>query len=90
MRFVTVNNWMNIPSAILLFPVLVCLVLGVDRSAYENYALFITLVGYVYTGFIISKSFKLPWEMGAFIAIMGLAIDQHALDLTRQLHGFIG
>lgn len=90
MRFVTVNNWMTIPSTILLLPVVVCLMLGMDRTAYENYALFITLAGYVYTGFIISKSFKLPWEMGAFIAIMGLAIDQHALDLTRNLQQFMG
>jgi len=90
LRFVTVNNWMSIPSAILLLPVVACLVLGVGPEAYENYALFITLTGYIYTGFIITKSFKLPWEMGAFIAIMGLAIDQHALDLTRHLHQYMG
>lgn len=90
MRFVTVNNWMTIPSTLFLLPVVVCLVMGMDHSVYESYALFVTLAGYVYTGFIISKSFKLPWEMGAFISIMGLAIDQHALDLTRNLQQFMG
>jgi len=90
MRFVTVDNWMNIPYAILMLPVVVCVMMGVDPSFYETYALFITLAGYIYTGFIISKSFKLPWEMGGFIAILGLAIDQNALELTRHLHQYMG
>lgn len=90
MRFVTVNNWMTLPSALFLLPVLACLVLGLDPSAYEAYALFITLAGYAYTAFIVAGCFRLPWELGGFIAIMGLAIDQHALELTRHIHALAG
>ncbi|MCB1590985.1 MAG: hypothetical protein KDI90_00900 [Alphaproteobacteria bacterium] len=89
MRFVTVNNWMTVPSTLFLLPVVACLVLGVDHSAYETYALFITLAGYVYTAFVLTGCLRLPWEMGGFIAIMGLAIDQHALEFTRSLHQFL-
>ncbi len=90
MRFVTVNNWMTIPSTLFLLPVVACLLMGLDASVYETYALFITLAGYVYTAFIIAGCFRLPWEMGGFIAIMGLAIDQHGLELTRHIHGLMG
>lgn len=89
MRFVTVNNWMTIPSTLFLLPVVVCLGLGLDYSAYETYALFVTLAGYVYTAFVIAGCLRLPWEMGGFIAIMGLAIDQNALDLVRSLHSLM-
>ncbi len=86
-RFVTVNNWMTIPSTLLLLPIMGGLVMGYDYALFETYALFVTILGYIFIGFIVTNSFRLPWEMGGFIAILGMAIEQHGLDLAAAMTG---
>lgn len=88
-RFLIVSNWSNIPGMILTLPILAALILGYDMAGLESYAIFITIVGYVYSAFIITHCFRLPWEMGGFIAIVGLAIDQNLLDLTVYVRDMI-
>jgi len=51
----------------------------------KNYAIFITMLGYVYCAFVLTHTFRIPWEMGGFIAIVGLAIDQNMLEITTQI-----
>ena len=88
-RFMTVSNWSNIPGVLMVMPILVGILAGYDMAVFENYAIFITLVGYVYSAFIITNCFRLPWEMGGFIAIVGLAIDQNLLDITIYIRDMI-
>lgn len=88
-KFVNVVNWSNIPGVLLTLPILVALVMGYDITALESYAVFITIVGYIYLAFILTHCFRFPWEMGGFIAIVGLAIDQNLLDVTVYLRDLL-
>ncbi len=82
-QFLTVANWMNIPGMILVLPIIYGIfVQGGDMEAMKSYAVFITMLSYVYSAFIITHCFRFPWEMGGFIAIVGLAIDQHLLEFA--------
>ena len=88
-KFLNVVNWSNIPGMFLTLPILGALVMGYDMTALESYAVFITIVGYVYLAFILTHCFRFPWEMGGFIAIVGLAIDQNLLDVTVYIRDLI-
>ena len=88
-KFVNVVNWSNIPGVLLTLPILVALLMGYDVTALESYAVFITIVGYVYSAFILTHCFRFPWEMGGFIAIVGLAIDQNLLDVTVYIRDLL-
>lgn len=88
-KFVNVVNWSNIPGVLLTLPILGALVMGYDMVALESYAVFITIVGYIYSAFILTHCFRFPWEMGGFIAIVGLAIDQNLLDVTVYIRDLI-
>jgi hypothetical protein len=83
-RFATANNWLAIPAAAALLPLL-GLFLGGHYDWAEIYPLmvFVTLYSYVYTGFMAMHTFRLPWEMGGFIAIAGMAIHQTSLDALK-------
>ena len=88
-KFVNVVNWSNIPGVLLILPILGALMMGYDMAALESYAVFITIVGYIYSAFILTHCFRFPWEMGGFIAIVGLAIDQNLLDVTVYIRDLI-
>ena len=89
LKFVIVANWLNIPGVLMTLPILGALIMGADITAFESYAVFITIVGYVYSAFILTYCFRFPWEMGGFIAIVGLAIDQNLLDVTVYIRDII-
>ncbi len=82
-RYLNAGNWCNIPGVLLTMPLMYGIFMGHEMAGYESYAVFITLVGYVYSAFILTYSFRLPWEMGGFIAIVGLAINENLFDLTH-------
>jgi len=88
-KFINIFNWMNIPGIILCLPILSIIITGASIEAFESYAVFITLLGYVYGAFIITHTFRIPWEMGGFIAIISLAIDQNALELTTHIRDML-
>lgn len=79
-RFITISNWMSIPSLIMLTPIFIGLVTGVEMQHFASFAIFMTLLGYVYKGFVLAHCFKIPWELGGFVAIISLAIDQNLLE----------
>lgn len=89
-QFLSAINWFNIPSLLLTLPILWGLMQGIEMSYFESYAVFVTLLGYVFSAFIITHAFRIPWEMGGFIAIVGLAIDQNLLDLALYVRDTIG
>lgn len=84
-RFWSASNWCNVVGLVMVSPIMIGVFSGYDMAVFESYAVFITLVGYVYSAFIITYCFKLPWEMGGFIAILGLAIDENLFDLAHYI-----
>ncbi len=83
-RFVTANNWLTIPAALLMAPV-IALFLSGAHSWEEVYPLmvFITLYSYAYTAFMATYVMRIPMELACFIAIGGMAINQSALDVLK-------
>lgn len=88
-KFLNAFNWFNIPAVALTFPIIGALLLGYDTSIMESYAIFLTLLGVVYTAFIVSYAFRLPWELGGFIAILCLAIDQNMFSLALYVRDWV-
>src|SRR5688572_2500892 len=71
-QYVTICNWMNIPIFIMLLPIFLTLVshwLGfgayesyhVIVKNYESYAVFITMLAYVYNAYVMTHALKVPW-----------------------------
>ena len=100
LKFITVFNWLNIQSFIFALPILIALIshsYGVESYAsydalvgnYESYAVFMSLLGYVYCAFVLTHTFRIPWELGGFVAIVGMAIDQTALDVVVYLRDYL-
>lgn len=86
-RFIVIGNWVTVFDFVLVLPVLFYLSSGQDLSGIEPYAVFMTLVGYVYLAFIITNSFRIPWEFGGFAAIVGLAVDETMWDIISFMFG---
>ncbi len=82
-KFLMVSNWLNINGLILASPILIGMAMGQAAETFEVYAVFIEIVGYVYSAFVITHCFRLPWELGGFIAIVGLAINENLFELSN-------
>lgn len=82
-KFIMISNWLNINSLLLVLPILIGMASGVPSDDFEVYAVFCEIIGYVYSAFVITHCFRLPWEMGGFIAIVGLAINENLFDLSN-------
>lgn len=98
-RFVSASNWLNIPIFILLLPIMFSLVTitgDVEVAAqydalansFQSYAIFITMLSYVYTAFVMTHALKLPWELAGAATIVCLGIDQSAMDATIALRDY--
>jgi hypothetical protein len=83
-RFVVANNWLTLPAAVLTAPLLIAFMNGYYSWA-EVYPLMvmITLYSYAYTAFMAVHVLRVPWEMAAFIMVMGMAIHQTSLDVLK-------
>lgn len=88
-RFITITNWINIFSVILLIPLVIGYFSGTPMAVFESYIIFKAILAYVYTAFVITICFKIPWELGGFISIVGIAISEHTLKLGFLLHANI-
>lgn len=86
-KFLVIGNWISLFDVVLVMPVLFYVFSGADVSGIEAYAVFITLVGYVYLAFIITHVFRIPWEFGGFAAIVGLAVDETTWDILSFMFG---
>jgi len=83
-RFATANNWLTIPAAVLITPLVMAFMNGYYEWA-EIYPLmvFITLYSYAYTAFMVAHVMRLPMELAGFVAIAGMAIHQTSLDFLK-------
>ena len=83
-RFVTANNWLTLPAAIAMIPLLLLFLNG-SHSWAEIYPMMVvvTLYSYAYSGFMIAHLMRIPYEMAGFIAIAGMAIHQTSLTAIK-------
>lgn len=88
-KFLVISNWLSLFDIILVSPILFYIYTGADVTAVEPYAVFSTLLGYVYVAFVVTHTFRIPWEMGGFLAIVGLAVDETMWDTLFFLVGNI-
>lgn len=87
-QFVTANNWLAIPSAIISIPILVLLTQGDAHAIKEAQVLSLILVfyTYAYTAFAAACILRIPIELAGFIAITGLIIN----NSTHEIVGWVG
>lgn len=83
-RFATANNWLTIPAAALMLPLVVSFINGVYTwdEIYPMMVL-ITLYSYAYTAFMAAHVMRIPMELASFIAIAGMAIHQTSLGVLK-------
>lgn len=83
-RFATANNWIALPAAIMIAPLVIAFTNGYYEWA-EIYPLmvFITLYSYAYTAFMATYVMRIPMELACFIAIAGMAIHQTSLSALK-------
>lgn len=83
-RFASANNWLALPAAVLMSPLLILFLNGHYEWA-EIYPLmvFITLYSYATTAFMAMHVMRIPMELACFIAIASMAIHQTSLGLLK-------
>lgn len=85
-RFACANNWLTIPAAVLITPLIIAFTSGYYSWA-EVYPLivFITLYSYAYTAYMAMHVMRIPMELACFIAIAGMAIHQTSLGVLKWM-----
>ena len=83
-KFATANNWLTLPAAALMAPLIGMFLAGNhDWATIYPLMVFITLYSYAYTAFMATYVLRIPMELACFIAICGMAIHQSSLDLLK-------
>ena len=83
-RFVTANNWLTLPAAVISLPLLIAFMNGHYVWA-DIYPLMvcITLYSYIYTAFMATHVLRVPFEFACFIMVIGMAVHQSSLDVLK-------
>lgn len=83
-RFATANNWLTLPAACAMLPLLLLFLNG-SHSWAEIYPMMVivTLYAYAYTAFMATYVLRIPYELAGFIAIAGMAIHQSSLTALK-------
>ncbi len=85
-RFVTANNFLVLPVAVLMLPLSLGFMSGMYswEQVYPMMVCF-TLYSYAYTAYMSMHVLKIPLELAVFVSICSMAINQSALDLMKWL-----
>jgi hypothetical protein len=86
-QFVTAMNWLTIPATVIFLPIAWYLYTGA-YSWDELNAIMMSLMFYTYmfTAFMAAKILRIPWELGGFICMISILID----DSTNNLLYWVG
>lgn len=81
-RTITAGNWSGIIPTLLFLPILVSMWSGY-HSWDEAYPIAVVFAVYTYviSAFLLTHCLKIPWEMGGFLAICLLAVNETAYDV---------
>lgn len=79
---ITAGNWSGVFPTLLFLPVLCSMWMGV-HSWEEAYPISIVfaIYGYAVAAFVLTRGLNIPWEMGGFLAICLLAVNETAFDI---------
>ncbi len=88
-KFVNVNNWLAIPGFLLASPLVFLIAVGGDLEAWNSYFVFILILKYIYTGFVVTYVFRLPWEMAGFVAVLSFAIAYNLVQAVDYLQTYL-
>lgn len=84
-KFVTAYNWITLPLMLFVLPIIFIVFTGGNYEGLKTYAVFITIISYVFTGFIATYALRLPWELGAVVAVISMAIEEVLSKVTEYL-----
>ena len=82
-RYITASNWFEIAMFILMLPILMILYLGGNVESIQNYAIFVTCLGIIYNGFILTHTLRIPWELATLIAVSILFIQETGFSVLE-------
>jgi hypothetical protein len=75
--FVQASNWTSIAFTLVTIPVLLMMIFNImPREEMDRIAVIITCYGFIITGCVAYKSFRVPWELAGALACMTLFINQ--------------
>lgn len=83
---VSAGNWAGLVPTALFLPALFSMMMG-WHSWEDIYPVMIvfSIYGYALSAFIITHALRIPWEMGGFLAICGMAINETGFDVVFWL-----
>ena len=81
-QYITSMNWAGLISTTLALPPLISVAAGF-HTWLEIYPVLIVfaLYGYAISAFIITRIFRVPWQLGGFLAICGMAINDTLFNI---------
>ncbi len=89
-KFVSANNWLTIPRAILFTPIAVLLLQG--GYSHSELAVYLTaamVYSYVCMGFIAMIALRIPWKLAGFIVFISLAINEGSYKVLLWVGEYI-
>lgn len=89
LKFLTIFNWFEVVMLALISPALILLTLGTPLEQIETYAVFVMLVGYLYSAYIITHSLRVPWQLGGFVSISFLFIDETTMKIMTYIRDIL-
>ena len=88
-KYITIANWFELAMFALTAPILFCLSFDIATAQdMQTYALFVTLIYYVYAAYILTHTLRIPWEMGGFISISFMFVNETGMDIVNYLKDF--
>ena len=83
-QYITTTNWFEIAMFIIVSPILVILMMGGVVDDIQNYAIFVTCLGVVYCGYIVTHALRIPWELATLVAVSLLFVQETGFDLVSM------
>lgn len=82
-QYITTSNWFEIVMFVLISPILIFMTMGGVMEDIQYYAIFITCLGIVYTGFIVTHALRIPWELATLVAVSLLFVQETGFDVVE-------
>jgi len=89
-KFVVASNWLTIPATLAYLPVAWCLLSG-THSWEELYPFMMCVTGYTYLmlAYMAAVILKMPFELGGFIVMLNIMINNSTEEITYWVDKFI-
>ncbi|HRC25922.1 MAG TPA: hypothetical protein PKX87_00640 [Alphaproteobacteria bacterium] len=85
-QFVTAYNWLFVPAAVVLLPVLWMAAEGYrSPQEIEAFVVLMTFYTYAMTAFMTAAVLRVPLELGVFVAVLAMGVDQGMVNVVGWL-----